>query len=104
MTLAPPIVTTVTEIGILSRALLEASETMTPSAARFVLKIGFSEADRANASELTQRNQLGELSDGEHEELRAYANAGLVLARMHLRARKILRKLQVKPSRSSKHA
>ncbi len=83
---------TSTDIGIFGRLLSEHPGEMSTDLARYVLVLGFGEADRLHMEELASRNQQGRLSHDEHEELMGYVKAGHLLALLHSKARKALKK------------
>jgi hypothetical protein len=56
---------------------------MSPTAARQILKLGFSQADQDRMSNLAERNQQGALSPAEKAELMEYVDAGHVLSILH---------------------
>lgn len=78
------------EIAILAR-ILSNSKGFSPALARHLLKLGFSDEDKAHMHELAIRNQSGSLSTPELEELRSYANAGCLLGILHSKARQALK-------------
>jgi hypothetical protein len=62
------------------------------AAAREILAINFTDADKARMHELAQRNGEGKLSASEKEELDAFILAADVLALLHAKARRSLKK------------
>ncbi len=82
------------EIAILANVL--GNGHMRPSAARFLVNVGFSEDEKAHMHELVLRNQDGTLSSTEKDELQAYARAGTLLSILKSKARRALR---VKPKK-----
>jgi hypothetical protein len=78
------------EIAILGR-ILSNGKGFSPALARQLLKLGFSDEDKARMHELAVRNQSGSLSARELEELRSYANAGCLLGILHSKARQALK-------------
>jgi len=68
--------------------------------ARHVLKLGFSQEDRARMHELAVKNQEGRIARAELEELDNYVKAGDLLALLQSKARRSLK--QQKPG-SSRH-
>lgn len=75
--------------------LLENAGKLTPSLARFFLSLGFTEADQARMLDLAEKNQAGESSTEERQELEAYVRAGHLLAALQSKARKTLRTKKV---------
>lgn len=57
------------------------------NAARAVLSLGFSESQKSRMLELADRNNCGQLSPSEHEQLESYRRVGNFLALLHARAR-----------------
>jgi hypothetical protein len=83
---------TTSEIAIFAR-LIEADDgNLAPRLARYVLTLGFKEADQTRMRDLANRNQEGQLSRAEKEELHHYVTAGHMLALLHSKARKSLKK------------
>jgi hypothetical protein len=78
------------EITILGRVLSN-GKAFPPAVARQLLKLGFSDEDKARMHELAVRNQSGSLSATEQQELRSYANAGCLLGILHSKARQALK-------------
>jgi hypothetical protein len=68
---------------------------MTPELARYVLTLGFSDADQVRMEELAGSNQRGGLSDDDHDELMGYVKAGHLLALVHSKACTSLKKRKV---------
>jgi hypothetical protein len=83
------------EAAIFGRLLSNAKGEMSPSLARYVLTLGFGDEDQARMRDLAARNQDGTLSAEEQEELRSYVKAGHLLALLHSKARKALKKRKV---------
>lgn len=81
-----------TEIAIFSRLLKFEKGDLAPDLARYVLTLGFEEADQNRMRELAERNQEGQLSLHEQEELQSYVKAGHLLALLHSKARKSIPK------------
>jgi hypothetical protein len=84
--------TNTSDVAIFGRLLSNAKGEMSPDLARYVLTLGFGDADQARMRELAARNQEGGLSPGEHDELLGYVKAGHLLALLHSQARKALKK------------
>ena len=83
------------ELAIFARLLSNHQGDMSPHLARYVLTLGFSDAERARMDDLAVRNQDGRLSPDEHDELMNYVKAGHWLALLHSKARKALKKRKV---------
>jgi hypothetical protein len=80
------------EIAIFARLLRADDGDLSPELARYVLTLGFGEEDQARMRDLAARNQDGALSPEELEELRGYVKAGHLLALLHSKARKSLKR------------
>jgi hypothetical protein len=80
------------EFAIWSRVLMPEDKRLSPEAARSLLELTFSDADRARMSELAQRNEEGLLTEEERQELEGYVKVGDVLSLLHLKARKSLKR------------
>jgi hypothetical protein len=65
---------------------------MSPRLARYVLTLGFNADEQARMDDLAIRNQDGRLTSDEHQELLSYVRAGHLLALLHSKARKALKK------------
>jgi hypothetical protein len=65
---------------------------LTPTLARHVLNLSWSERDEARMSELAVKNREGELTPAEQGELDTYVRVGLTLSVLQSRARKRLAK------------
>jgi hypothetical protein len=83
------------EMAIFGRLLQAERGDLSPKLARYVLTLGFGSADQARMRELAARNQEGALSAVEAEELRNYVKAGHLLALLHSKARKSLKRKKV---------
>jgi hypothetical protein len=68
--------------------------------ARYLLELNFPKEDRARMHDLAVRNQNGEMSAAEREELLAYATAGTVLSILKVKARRVLGTKPKKRTRS----
>lgn len=79
------------EIAIFARLLKADDGHMRRDLARYLLSLGFEEEDRCRMRDLAERNQAGDLSPGEQEELRSYVKAGHLLALLHSKARRSLK-------------
>lgn len=58
-----------------------------PDAARAVLRLGFSEAQKARMKDLAARHNRGELDESEREEMESFRRVGNFLALLHSKAR-----------------
>jgi hypothetical protein len=88
--------TSPSEVRILARILGNDSGRLPPRIARYLLTVGFSDADKAHMHELALRNQDGKLSPAEQDELLAYAKTGTLLSILKSKARRVL---NVKPKK-----
>jgi hypothetical protein len=91
----PPENTETSEFAIFARLLSDHKAEMSPRLARYVLTLGFSDAEQARMEDLAQRNQSGGLSLDEHDALMNYVKASHWLALLHSKARKALQKRKV---------
>jgi hypothetical protein len=83
------------DIAIFGRLLSEPKGNMSPELARYVLTLGFTDADQSRMRDLATRNQQGALSGEEHEELMSYVKVVYLLALVQSKARKALKKRKV---------
>jgi hypothetical protein len=83
------------EVAIFGRLIRAEHGDLSRPLARYLLTLGFEEADQARMSDLAARNQEGRLSPEEKEELMNYVKAGHLLAVLHSKARKSLGKKKV---------
>ena len=81
-----------TDISIFGRLIERGRTEMAPSLARYVLSLGFDKNDQVRMGQLAERNQLGELSTAERDELMSFVKAGHLLALLHSKARKLLKR------------
>jgi hypothetical protein len=87
------------EVAIWSRLLQPDSGTLSPEAARAILKLDFTEEDRARLHELSTRGQSGSLSAAEETELTTYCRVGRLLDLMRSKARRSLAISGVPPAK-----
>ena len=71
---------------VLSRALEMRGGEMPPEGARFVLGLGIREEDRERMLELLAKQQRGEITAGEREDLESYVEADNVLSILRAQA------------------
>jgi hypothetical protein len=95
MTTTPTSKTKPTDLTIFARLLSNHKREMSPRLARYVLTLGFSAREQALMNELAVRNQEGRLGADERDELMNYVRAGHLLALLHSKARKALKKRKV---------
>jgi len=95
MAITPADRTRTSEFAIFARLLSNHKGDMSPRLARYMLTLGFNVAEQARMHELAVRNQDGRLSADEHDELMNYVKAGHLLALLHSKARKALKKRKV---------
>jgi hypothetical protein len=79
------------EGAILARLLGNGTARLTPFMARYVLRLGFNDQDKARMHELAERNQEDLISPAERDELLAYVKAGDLLGILQSKARRSLR-------------
>jgi hypothetical protein len=80
------------EIAIFARIIQSDKGDLAPGLAKYILTLGFSEADQRRMKELADSNQDGTLTDEERAELASYVRAPHLLALMHSKARKSLKR------------
>lgn len=80
------------EIAIFGRIIRADKANLSRELARYILTLGFDETDQARMQDLAARNQEGDLSIEEEEELLNFVKAGHLLALLHSKARKSLTK------------
>jgi hypothetical protein len=78
------------EIAIFTRLIKADDGNLTRELARYLLTLGFDNDDQARMSDLATRNQGGNLTHEEHEELLSYVKAGHMLALLQSKARRSL--------------
>jgi hypothetical protein len=83
------------EIAIFGRLIRSDDGDLARELARYLLTLGFEEEDQARMRDLAARNQEGALSPDERDELQNYVKAGHLLAMLHSKARKSLKKRKV---------
>lgn len=79
------------EIAIFGRLLRTDCGELSRDLARYLLSLGFGKADQARMLKLSEKNQRGQLSAAEQNELNHYVKAGHLLALLHSKARQSLR-------------
>ncbi len=86
------------EVTILARILGNENGQLPMDLARYMLKLGFSERDKARMHDLVVRNQDDALTPAEKEEMHAFGKAGDLLAILKSKARRTLGiKLKTRP-------
>ena len=86
------------EVAILARILGNQNGKLPVSMARYVLRLGFSDQDKARMHDLAVRKQRDALAPGEKEEMLAYSKAGSLLGILKSKAR---RTLNIRPNKRS---
>ena len=81
-----------TEGAIWGRLIQPRNGSFGQAAARGILAINFSDNDKARMHELAQKNGEGTLSPADREELETYIKVADVLALLHAKARRSLKK------------
>jgi hypothetical protein len=84
--------TPATEATIWSRVVDPRTGGFTPQAARALLKLDFSAADRARMEELVDKAHAGTLTPAERREAESYDRVAHLLALLHSKARRSLRR------------
>lgn len=87
---ATPLATS--EIAIFGRIIRADDGDLSRDLARYILTLGFPVRDQERMSELATRNQECALPAAEQEELQNYVKAGHLLALLHSKARKALKR------------
>ena len=82
---------------VLSRALEMRGGEMPPEGARFVLGLGIREEDRKRMLELLAKQQRGEITPAEREDLESYVEADNVLSILKAQAMLALKRAGQKP-------
>lgn len=82
--------------SILARLLGNGDGDMPPEVARYVLTLGFDADDKARVNDLVVRNQDGELSHAEWDELLDYLKADAILGTLKSKARLLLKRKSAK--------
>jgi hypothetical protein len=80
------------EATIFARVWETSNGGLSPQVARHILTLGFSEEDMARMHELAVKNQEGQISTEERDELDCYIKVGDLLAILQSKARKLLKK------------
>jgi hypothetical protein len=83
------------DLAIFDRLVNGHKPDMSAVLARYVLTLGFDESEQARMRQLAERNQDGQLTSAEHDELMGYVKAGHLLALLHSKARMALKKRKV---------
>jgi hypothetical protein len=73
----------------------EASQSMTPTLARHVLKLGFTDVDKDRMHELAQKNSAGRITPGELRELDDFVRVADLVGILHAKARLFLKKISI---------
>ena len=79
------------EAAIWARLIESQPEDLTPEAARYFLRLKFTEGDQARMQALADKSQAGTLTEGEAREFDSYLHIGNLLAVMQSKARLALR-------------
>jgi hypothetical protein len=77
---------------IWTRLIQPANGTFEKAAAQAILAFNFTDAEKARMHDLAERNGEGKLSPAEREELESYVRVANVLALLHAKARRSLKK------------
>jgi hypothetical protein len=80
------------EVAIFGRLIEDQKGDLSRDLARYLLTLGFTGADQTRMNELAERNQERPLSANEQEELQSYVRASHLLALLHSKARKSLKR------------
>jgi len=79
------------EVAIFSRILEPNQATLSAAAARALLALGFSQADKDRMRQLSTKAQQGTLTPGEQTEINNYERVGHILSLMKSKARRSLK-------------
>lgn len=79
-------------VAVFSRLLTKGKRKMSADLARYLLGLGFSEADQIRMQEFAEKNQTGHINSEEKDELFNFVKAGHLLAILQSKARKSLKK------------
>jgi len=79
------------EVAIFSRILEPNQATLSAAAARALLALGFSQADKDRMRQLSAKAQQGTLTPGEQTEINNYERVGHILSLMKSKARRSLK-------------
>jgi hypothetical protein len=90
-----PSKTRTSDVAMFGRLIKADNGDVSRELARYLLTVGFEEADQLRMQELAARNQEGALSPEEREELSSYVKVGHLLALLHSKARKALKQRKV---------
>lgn len=85
------------DIAILSDVMNHGTSDFDADAARAVLCLGFSESQRSQMIDLADKNNRGQLTVVEHEQMESYRRVGNFLALLHARARLSLQRSDQSP-------
>ena len=80
------------DIAMFGRLIEAEKGNLEPALARYVLTLGFPRVDQDRMKYLATRNQEASLTAGEREELGNYVRSGHLLALLHSKARKSLKR------------
>lgn len=83
------------ELSILTRIIGPDNPSLSPDAAKSILALDFLESDRVRMAELVAKNQSGQISAAERQELDGYVNVGHLLAIWQSKARASLKRAGV---------
>jgi hypothetical protein len=79
------------EMAILRRVVDRKHTTLSPEAARAILRLDFDETDRKRMNQLAARNRAGRLTAAEEKELDNFIHVGQVLGILKSKARGVLK-------------
>lgn len=91
MSTAPP-ATGTSDLAVFARIIAAQNGDLPPDLARYLLSLDFPEDDKERMRALAERNQAGDLSPVERDELGGYVKAGHLLALLQSKARKSLKR------------
>jgi hypothetical protein len=79
------------EAAIFSRVFVDGRQSLTPELARHILTLEFSDDDKSRMHELAVKNQAGQISPEELQDLDNYIKVADLVAILQSKARKFLR-------------
>lgn len=88
------------ELAILRRVVDRKQSTLSPEAARAILRLDFDTTDRKRMNQLAAKNRAGRLTHAEDDELNNFIHVGQVLGILKSKARKALKNAEMPASGS----
>jgi hypothetical protein len=82
---------TASQVTLFARLWDSPKAKLTPTVARHILRLGFTDEDKARMHELLERNRSGGITPQEIEELDNYSHVGNLLSILQVKARRALK-------------